>query len=200
MNAWELIRVTPAIDIPKSKIVEFCDRWKIIEFSLFGSILRDLQFQDSVVHRLIIIGEASKRVSEAMRQSIPIIPWTAISGMRNRCIHEYDEISLNIVWETIVNNLPNLILELEKIVPPDEEISPINIKSGTTGFGIRSAIVDWNFARRVKINLPSPSTPTLPTADRSVPTDNRPNLLSRYCLLISKSAKGCHWSHNHKSF
>ena len=126
MNAWELIRVTPAIDIPKSKIVEFCDRWKIIEFSLFGSILRDLQFQDSVVHRLLIIGEASKRVSEAMRQSIPIIPWTAISGMRNRLIHEYDEINLNIVWETIVNNLPNLILELEKIVPPDEEISPIN--------------------------------------------------------------------------
>jgi uncharacterized protein with HEPN domain len=55
-----------------------------------------------------------------MRQSIPIIPWTAISGMRNRLIHEYDEINLNIVWETIVNNLPNLILELEKIVPPDE--------------------------------------------------------------------------------
>jgi uncharacterized protein with HEPN domain len=80
----------------------------------------DLQFQDSVVHRLLIIGEASKRVSEDMRQSIPIIPWTAISGMRNRLIHEYDEINLNIVWETIVNNLPNLILELEKIVPPDE--------------------------------------------------------------------------------
>ena len=87
-----------------------------------------------------------------MRQSIPIIPWTAISSMRNRLIHEYDEINLNIVWETIVNNLPNLILELEKIVPPDEEISPINIKSGTIGFGIRSAIVDWNFARRLKIN------------------------------------------------
>ena len=74
MNAWELIRVTPAIDIPKSKIVEFCDGLKIIEFLLFGSILRDLQFQDFVVHRLLIIGEASKRVSEAMRQSIPIEP------------------------------------------------------------------------------------------------------------------------------
>ena len=86
----------------------------------------DLQFQDSVVHRLLIIGETSKRVFEAMRQSIPIIPWTAISGMRNRLIHEYDEINLNIVWETVVNNLPGLILELERIVPPDEEISPIN--------------------------------------------------------------------------
>ncbi|MCX5963481.1 MAG: DUF86 domain-containing protein [Cyanobacteria bacterium] len=48
----------------------------------------DFQFQGSVVHRLLIIGEASKRLSEAMGQSIPIISWTAISGMRNRLIHE----------------------------------------------------------------------------------------------------------------
>ncbi len=77
-------------------------------------------------YRLLIVGEASKRVFEAMRQSIAIIPWTATSSVRNCLIHEYDEINLNIVWETVVNNLPNLTLELEKVIPPDEEISPIN--------------------------------------------------------------------------
>ena len=47
----------------------------------------DLQFQDSVVHRLLIIGEASKRVSETMRQQVSTLPWTAISGMRNRLVY-----------------------------------------------------------------------------------------------------------------
>jgi uncharacterized protein with HEPN domain len=39
--------------------------------------------------------------------------------MRNRLVHEYDEIDLDIVWSTIMNSLPVLILELEKVVPPD---------------------------------------------------------------------------------
>ena len=41
--------------------------------------------------------------------------------MRNRLVHEYDEINLDTVWETVVNNVPNLILELEKIVPSESE-------------------------------------------------------------------------------
>ncbi|XGV94606.1 MAG: DUF86 domain-containing protein [Leptolyngbya sp. BL-A-14] len=80
----------------------------------------DLQLQDAIIHRLLIIGEASKRVSEITRQSLPTIPWAAINGMRNRLIHEYDEIDLDVVWDTVVNSLPLLILELEKIVPPDQ--------------------------------------------------------------------------------
>lgn len=40
--------------------------------------------------------------------------------MRNRLVHEYDEIDLDVIWDTAVNSLPNLILELEKIVPPNE--------------------------------------------------------------------------------
>jgi uncharacterized protein with HEPN domain len=68
----------------------------------------------------LIIGEASKRVSEITRQTLPAIPWAAISGMRNRLVHEYDEIDLDVVWDTAVNALPSLILELKKVVPPDE--------------------------------------------------------------------------------
>lgn len=79
----------------------------------------DLQFQDAVIHRLLIVGEASKRVSESMRQMLPTIPWNAINGMRNRLIHEYDEIDLDIVWETVVKSLPILILELKKVVPSE---------------------------------------------------------------------------------
>ncbi|MCY7394124.1 MAG: DUF86 domain-containing protein [Leptolyngbyaceae cyanobacterium CAN_BIN12] len=80
----------------------------------------DLQLQDAMIRRLLIIGEASKRVSETTRQALITIPWTAINGMRNRLIHEYDEIDMDIVWNTAVNSLPTLILELEKIISSDE--------------------------------------------------------------------------------
>jgi uncharacterized protein with HEPN domain len=80
----------------------------------------DLQFQDATIHRLLIIGEASKRVSETTRQTLTTIPWVAINGMRNRLVHEYDEIDLDIVWDTVVNSLPTLIVELEQTVPPNE--------------------------------------------------------------------------------
>ncbi|MBW4694820.1 MAG: DUF86 domain-containing protein [Lyngbya sp. HA4199-MV5] len=80
----------------------------------------DLQFQDAMIRRLLIIGEASKRVSEKTRQALTTIPWSAMNGMRNRLIHEYDEIDLDVVWDTVINSLPTLILELEKVVPPDE--------------------------------------------------------------------------------
>jgi uncharacterized protein with HEPN domain len=79
----------------------------------------DLQLQDAVIRRLLIIGEAARRVSQTTQQALPVIPWTAINGMRNRLVHEYDEIDLDIVWSTIMNSLPVLILELEKVVPPN---------------------------------------------------------------------------------
>ena len=80
----------------------------------------DLQFQDAMIRRLLIIGEASKRVSETTRQTLITIPWIAINGMRNRLVHEYDEIDLDVVWDTAVKSLPILVLELKKVVPPDE--------------------------------------------------------------------------------
>ncbi len=80
----------------------------------------DLQFQDAIIRRLLIIGEASKRIPESTRQNLTTIPWAAISGMRNRLVHEYDEIDLDVVWDTIVHNLPSLILELQKLIPEDE--------------------------------------------------------------------------------
>lgn len=81
--------------------------------------LNDIQVQDSVVRRLEIIGEASRRLSESTRTTLSQIPWRRMIGMRNIIIHEYDEVDLEVVWDTIQNYLPPLIEELEKIVPPE---------------------------------------------------------------------------------
>ena len=80
----------------------------------------DLQLQDAVIRRLLIIGEASNRVSQTTQQNLPTIPWRFISGMRNRLVHEYDDIDLDIVWDTLQKSLPILIIELEKIISSEK--------------------------------------------------------------------------------
>jgi uncharacterized protein with HEPN domain len=85
-----------------------------------NEFVTDLQFQDAVIRRLLVIGEASNRISKATQQALTTIPWIAINGMRNRLVHEYDELDLNVVWDTVMNSLPVLILELEKFVSIDK--------------------------------------------------------------------------------
>jgi uncharacterized protein with HEPN domain len=77
---------------------------------------RDPLIQDAVVRRLEIIGEASGRVSSETQKKYPHLPWQAMKGTRNKIIHEYDSIELDIIWEIIQQDLPYLVAELEKII------------------------------------------------------------------------------------
>ena len=69
--------------------------------------------QDAVIRRLSIVGEAARRVSEPSRLTYPTVPWQAVIGMRNRLVHEYDDIDPELVWETVVTSLPALISALK---------------------------------------------------------------------------------------
>jgi uncharacterized protein with HEPN domain len=66
-----------------------------------------------------ILGEAASRVSSQRRQQHPDIPWPQIIALRNRLIHGYDTIDLNILWQILTGDLPPLITALEKIVLPE---------------------------------------------------------------------------------
>ena len=68
----------------------------------------------SLVKDIEIIGEAATKISENCRQEHPEIPWKEIVTMRNRLIHGYFDINLDIVWKTITEELPPLILELQR--------------------------------------------------------------------------------------
>ncbi len=63
--------------------------------------MENVQLQDAVIRRLLIIAEAARRISETTRQGIPTIAWQEINGMRNRLVHEYDDVNLNIVWNVV---------------------------------------------------------------------------------------------------
>jgi uncharacterized protein with HEPN domain len=58
------------------------------------------------VRLLEIVGEAAWGTSEVFRSKYPEIPWRAMTGMRNRLIHGYFEVNLDVVWETVETQLP----------------------------------------------------------------------------------------------
>lgn len=72
----------------------------------------------SLVRCIEIIGEAASRVSGETRMLVPQIPWPDLVGMRNRLVHAYFDIDLDRVWDTVLDDLPPLIAQLEELTPP----------------------------------------------------------------------------------
>jgi uncharacterized protein with HEPN domain len=70
----------------------------------------------SLVKSIEIIGEAAANVTTECRKEFSHIPWRDIISMRNRLIHAYFDINLDILWKTVEEDLPPLIADLEKIV------------------------------------------------------------------------------------
>ena len=82
----------------------------------YEEFVKDTVVQDAVIRRIEIIGEASNRISDQSRNKYSQMPWVEMKGMRNLLIHEYDEIDLKEVWNTVKNDLLPLIKEIEKIL------------------------------------------------------------------------------------
>jgi uncharacterized protein with HEPN domain len=71
---------------------------------------------DAVVRNLEVIGEAVRHLSADQRGLSVEIPWTDIAGMRSILIHEYFGVDLNIVWQTVTHDLPELRSQLRRMV------------------------------------------------------------------------------------
>lgn len=70
--------------------------------------LTDLTMQDVVLRRMEIIGEAVKRLPPDLLVRYPTIDWRKVAGMRDVLIHDYDSVSLEIVWKVVTENLNEL--------------------------------------------------------------------------------------------
>ena len=75
----------------------------------------------AILKSVEIIGEAASRISEETKAGHPDIPWAEIIGLRNRLVHAYFAIQIDIVWQTVQEDLPPLIAQLEALVPPEPE-------------------------------------------------------------------------------
>lgn len=96
---------------------------RYVSSKMLDDFRNDMLCQDAVIHRLEIIGEAASKVSLQTRQKYPSIPWQAMKSTRNVAIHQYDSIEIDVIWDIVQKDLPELVSTLEKIVPPEEELS-----------------------------------------------------------------------------
>jgi uncharacterized protein with HEPN domain len=81
------------------------------------AFLTDLKTQAAVLHELLVLGEAVKRLSAGFRDEHADVPWKSIAGMRDRLLHGYDDADLELVWKTVDQDLPELITRLEGLAP-----------------------------------------------------------------------------------
>ncbi len=72
--------------------------------------------QDAVIRRIEIIGEASGKINDSFQEEHNDIPWHLLRGMRNRMIHAYNEIDLELVWQTITKDIPSLKEQIQNLL------------------------------------------------------------------------------------
>jgi uncharacterized protein with HEPN domain len=92
------------------KATEFLGGLSLAEFAL------DEKTAFAVVRTLEIVGEAAKRISQDVRDRYPDVPWRSMSGIRDKLIHDYVTVNLEIVWRTVNEDLPALIPAMEAIL------------------------------------------------------------------------------------
>ncbi|MGB9605853.1 MAG: DUF86 domain-containing protein [Bryobacteraceae bacterium] len=81
-----------------------------------AAFIHDEKTGDSVVRNLEVIGEAANRLPPEFRQHHAHIPWGRIIGLRHRIVHAYFDVDLELVWEIVCNELPNLKVELRSLL------------------------------------------------------------------------------------
>ena len=104
----------------KELLQDICEAGRRIEAYIKNRTYRkfcaDTKTQDAVVRNLEIIGEATKHVSAALKRAHDEIPWKKIAGMRDRLIHDYSGVNIDIVWEVVANDLPTVLVQLGAVL------------------------------------------------------------------------------------
>jgi len=80
------------------------------------SFLKNDTLQRAFVRSIEIIGEATKNTPNSLKQRYPHIAWRDMAGMRDVLVHDYFGIDYDIVWDVVINKIPSLYQEIEKII------------------------------------------------------------------------------------
>jgi uncharacterized protein with HEPN domain len=78
----------------------------------------------ALTYLVMIVGEASSRITTETRDKHPELPWKQMAGMRHRLIHDYYEVRLDVLWTTVKDDLPPLIATLKGILEPQPVRKP----------------------------------------------------------------------------
>ena len=92
------------------------EAWEMVRNRKRSDLKSDRIRQLALTRLIEIVGEAASRVSASAREKHREIPWPDIVGMRNRLIHGYDVVDLDLLWDTVETDLPPLIVALETVL------------------------------------------------------------------------------------
>ena len=89
---------------------------RFISNKLKDEFYNDEMLQEAVMRKIEIIGEATNRISDDLKNLYPDFPWKKMKAIRNILIHMYDELDLDIVWDTANNDIPILKNRIKEII------------------------------------------------------------------------------------
>lgn len=98
------------IQLSMQRIAEYIEGFDFIKFKL------DYKTVDAVVRNFEIIGEASKKIPNSVKDKYPQVPWEEMYYLRNKVSHEYHGIDYSIIWDVATNYLPANKAEIDKII------------------------------------------------------------------------------------
>lgn len=101
------------------KMIKYCDdvNTLMVRFDKnFVQYKKDISFQYACNMCIIQIGELANRLSDEIKEANKDIPWRAVRGMRNLHAHDYENVDLEIVWNTLLEDIPTLKEKLQKLL------------------------------------------------------------------------------------
>lgn len=85
----------------------------------YEAFMADTKTQDAVIRNLEIIGEATKNIAMDLRDKHLDVPWKGMAGLRDRLIHHYFGVNLDIVWNIVTTELTDVLYQIEAILQND---------------------------------------------------------------------------------
>lgn len=99
------------IDVAARQAVEF------VRGQTYAAFAHEPLLQSAVLYQVAVIGEAVKRLSPELRRDHPEVPWRRAAGMRDRLIHGYDTVDLELIWRTVPEGIPQFRESIAPLLP-----------------------------------------------------------------------------------